>query len=431
MQTTKTREQIQSEALLALKQNNYNGTVILSTGTGKSKVAIDAIKEGNFKNILITSPRTNLKENWRAEIIKWWPAVDNNYAFAVEGVSNSWQAKVQDTLLTIENIQTCYKWSLEQIQQFDYIIQDEIHTMATPEYGRLINLAKSLDIPVTGLTATSDAHKPEKELFYKVYCPIVYEYLDSAKDGIVNGRKYIVYKYELTYDYKVTAGTKAKPFVNGEKTQYEYLSSAIKKGQVMMSRTGSQDWFRDAANWGWKNQGSPAQKAAAIQYLNAIKYRKEFLWNLTSSADIAARIKYSILHDKNNKVLLFSELTKQAEKLSKYTVHSNNDEELNAKNLRDFDRGTIRELASCNSLTLGLNIKGANYAIMESYSGSTTGFAQKAGRTDRLAVDDIATVIFIVPKGTQSEQWFNNATKSLDLSEAIYVSNINDLKKVL
>ena len=429
MQDTKTRQQIQSEALLALKQNNYNGTIILSTGTGKSKVAIDAIKDGNFKNILITSPRTNLKENWQKELDKWgqgWLFGDTH-------------------VITVENIQTCYKWSLERIQQFDYIIQDEIHTMATPEYGRLINLAKSLNIPVTGLTATSDAHKPEKELFYKVYCPIIYKYLDSARDGIVNGRKYIVYEYELTDDYKVTAGTKAKPFLNGEKSQYEYLTKALKKGQVMMSRTGSQDWFRDAANWGWKNQGSPAQKAAAIQYLNAIKYRKEFLWNLSSSADIALKIKRDIIsivkdrwdnfpkpkYERLNKVLLFSELTKQAEKLSKYTVHSNNDEELNAKNLRDFDRGTIRELASCNSLTLGLNIKGANYAIMESYSGSTTGFAQKSGRLDRLAVDDIATVIFIVPKGTQSEQWFNNATKSLDLSEAIYVSNINDLKRVL
>ena len=448
MQTKKTRQQIQSDALIALKQNGYNGTIVLSTGSGKSKIAIDAIKNGKFKNILITSPRTNLKENWRKELYKW----------GFKDYGDYWNFDAYGNCkynITIENIQTCYKWSLEQIQQFDYIIQDEIHTMVTPEYGRLINLAKAVNISVTGLTATPDAHKEEKRLFYETYCPIIYEYLDSAKDGIVNKRKYIIYEYELTNDYQITAGTKAKPFKKGEKSQYEYLTNQLKRGQIQMSRTGSQDWFRDAANWGWKNQGTPAQKIAAIQYLNAIKYRKEFLWNLDSSADIAVKIKELILETEKlniaqlkarsssdranvlfqsikwNKVLLFSELTAQAEKLSKYTIHSNNSEEHNKQTLFAFDSGTIRELASCNSLTLGLNIKGANYAIMESYSGSTTGFAQKAGRTDRLAVDDIATVIFIVPKGTQSEQWFNNATKQLDLSEAVYVNSLSQIKKLI
>ena len=67
----KTREQIQLEALQALRKNKYTGTICLSTGSGKSKVAINCIKEGEFKNILITSPRTNLKQNWEKELNKW------------------------------------------------------------------------------------------------------------------------------------------------------------------------------------------------------------------------------------------------------------------------------------------------------------------------------------------------------------------------
>lgn len=307
----------------------------------------------------------------------------------------------------------------------------EIHTAVTEEYGRLMRIRTKANLPRIGLTATPDDHKDDKDIFYKTYCPIIYKYLNSAQDGIVNKRRYFIYEYELSDIYQVMAGTKKNPFMMGEKSQYEYLTKSLKKGQVMMSRTESQDWFRDAANWAWNNQGTPAQKAAAIQYLNAIKYRKEFLWNLTSSTNIVDEIKHLILRDKNNKVLLFSELTKQAEKLSKYTVHSNNSEDVNSANLSNFDNGTIRELASCNSLTLGLNIKGANYAIMESYSGSSTGFIQKAGRTDRLNIDMIATVIFIVPKGTQAEQWFNNATKLLNLSDAVYVKSINQLKQLL
>jgi superfamily II DNA or RNA helicase len=456
MADKKTREQIQSEALELIANNGYIGCVILSTGSGKSKVAIDAIKKGNFKNILITSPRTNLKENWRKELEKWgyeWDVVRTGYKWYYQG------DKTVTYKIEIQNIQTCYKWDDDKIKSYDLVICDEAHTMVSPEYGNVLRVRAEHNLPRIGLTATPDTDSDEKRLFYAKYCPIIYEYLDSAKDGIVNKRRYFVYNYELTDDYKITAGTKAKPFKKGEKTQYEYLSNAIKKGQILMSRTGSQDWFTDAANWAWKGQGTSEQKSAAIQYLNAVKYRKEFLWNLTSSADIAVQFKNMILdvwREKTpsevgkddiegefakfpgfksftpaNKVLLFSELTKQANKLSKYTVHSNNDEETNKQNLFHFDSGNILELASCNSLTLGLNIKGANYAIMESFNSSTTAFAQKAGRTDRLPVDEEATVIFIVPQGTQSEQWFNNATKTLDLSDAVYLDSINDLKQYL
>lgn len=404
-----TREQIQTEALKTLKENNYHGTICLSTGTGKSKIAIDAIKEGNFKNVLITSPRTNLKENWNKELDKW---------------GQGWL--LGDTyIVVIENIQTCYKWSLEQIQQFDYIIADEIHTLITPEYGKLINLAKSLNIPVTGLTATPDNHKPDKDLFYKTYCPIIYEYYDSAKDGIVNKRKYIIFEYNLSDAYKVSVGTKKKSWLVGEKTQYDYLTEQIKKGQVLMSQTGSQDWFVDASNWFWNKQGNPTQRHAAMIYLNAIRYRKNFLWNLTSSADIAVKLKNEILKTPSNKVLLFSELTTQANKLSPYTIHSHNDETANKQTLFAFDTGKIRELASCNSLTLGLNIKGANYAIMESFSGSTTGLQQKSGRLDRLDIDEFATIIFIIPQNTQAGEWFIRAVENLDCFEPQYFDSFD------
>jgi superfamily II DNA or RNA helicase len=417
------RQQIQQEALNALKLNSYNGTICLSTGSGKSKIAIDVIKEGNFKNILITSPRTNLKDNWSRELEKWgegWLFGDTHK-------------------ITLENIQTCYKWTKDEISRFDLIISDEVHTMSSDNYGNLIVNAVDLCIPVIGLTATPSLHIEDKTLFYKNYIPIVYEYYNSAEDGIINKRKYYVYQYELSDDYKIIAGTKKKPFIIGEKTQYEYLSSQLKRGQILMSQTGSQDWFRDAANWGWGGQGTPQQRSAAITYLNAIRYRKEFLWNLTSSAEIAKQIKDKILNSyvslniytgdnmNFNKVLLFSELTTQAEKISPYSIHSKQDEESNKQLLFQFDSGNIRELSSVRSLTLGLNIKGANWAIIESYNSSPTDILQRLGRTDRLQVTDTANVVIIVPKDTQAEEWFKTFSKSLDLSEAVYINDVKEL----
>lgn len=406
----KTRDIIQAEALQALKTNGYNGTCVINTGGGKGKVAIDAIKEGKFKSILITSPRTNLKTMWRKELDKW-------------GIS------LHLCDIEIINIQTCYKLHKEELKEFDIIIADEVHLIASPEYSKLIVNARELSIPVIALTATPSLHDTFKEEFYKKYIPIVYEYHNSAKDGIINKRRYFIYQYELSNDYKVIAGTKKKPFTVGEKSQYEYLSQQIKKGQILMAQTGSTDWFKDAAYWGWGGNGTSAQRGAAIVYLNAIKYRKEFLWNLSSSADIAVKVKDKILNSQTkNKVLLFSELTTQANKLSAYSVHSKQDEETNKQLLYHFDTGKIRELSSVNSLTLGLNLVGANWAILESYNSSATSIQQKLGRTDRLKSDDVSNIVIIVPKSTQAEQWFNEFSKSLDLEDAIFINELKDLE---
>jgi len=409
----KTREQIQLEALQALRKNNYIGTICLSTGSGKSKVAIDCIKEEGFKNILITSPRTNLKDNWKKELEKWCI----RYVGADNWVDDD---NFRNIYISIENIQTCYKWPLEKIDEFDLIIADEIHTIVTPEYGNLLINAAELDIRVIGLTATPDKDKIEKQDFYDSFCPIVYEYYDSADDGIINKRQYITVKYPLTDDYKVLAGTTKKPFITGELTQYKYLTDNLRKGQQLMASTGSSDWFTDAADWFWNGNGNLEQKTAARIYLQAIKFRKEFLWNLSSSADIALKLKEKIFATQsNNKILFFSELTKQADKLTPYTVHSKKDAETNSRLIEMFNKGEITELGSCNSLTLGLNLVGATHAIIESFNSSDVVFQQKAGRTDRLSVDDVATILFVVPEGTQAEEWYRKIIKKLEIEDKI------------
>ena len=131
MITNELKDKIQSEALEKIVNNNYNATVCLDMGSGKSKVAIDCIKKGKFKNILITSPRTNLKNSWRKELDKWG---------ILQIDSNHWSIPVNNAVtlnnnIVIENIQTTYRWTKKQIQQFDFIIVDECHLCITAAYG--------------------------------------------------------------------------------------------------------------------------------------------------------------------------------------------------------------------------------------------------------------------------------------------------------
>jgi superfamily II DNA or RNA helicase len=408
--TVKSREIIQQEARLAFtKCKGGKGTVCLSTGTGKSKVALDLIRDFySIQTVLITSPRTNLKENWRKELKKWgWEHWGNdNWHKNFDG-----EQPERVVQITIENIQTAYKWKSDK--HFNLIIADEVHTMMTPEYSALFENVRYDQL--LGLTATHDITPlNDKKEYYDKYCPVIYEYYDSASDGIINKTNYKIVNHRLNNFDMVRAGTKAKPFMQGELARYEYLTKQIKLGQQAMLAQGSTDWFTDAGNWFWRNNGTPEQKRAAMKYLNAIKFRKTFLLNLTSTAKIAKKIKEGILSaNSENKILLFSELTAQVDKLTRNTVHSHKDEKENQLLIDGFNEGKIRELGSCQSLTLGLNLKGATHAIMESYVGSSTRSKQKKGRLDRLSSDAVAEMWIINVLDTQSENWYNSMTKNL------------------
>lgn len=410
------REKLQQAANNAFIKAGGKGTICLETGSGKSKVAIDFIKENDdVREILITSPRTNLKKNWHDELVKWGlePWRDGLWSF-----------KTRQLHIVIENVQTAYKWA---DRKFDLIIGDEIHTMMTAEYSKLFERTKSKYL--MGLTATHDmTDENDKELYYKQFCPVIFEYYNSAEDGLINKTRFFIVNHTLSNDDEVVITRKVKgkdvKEVMGELEYYEYMTERMKYGQQRMMQEGSQDWFADAREWFWNGKGTPAQKGASAIYLNAIKARKTFLLNVPSTARIAAKISDGIRKAiPESKVLIFSELTAQADKISAATVHSHHDKKVNAQHIADFNSGDLRQLGSCNSLTLGLNLVGATHAVLESYIGSATQSKQKKGRLDRLAADDHADFWILRVPNTQSDTWYKKMTKKFDLSEAMYLSS--------
>lgn len=475
----KEREVIQEEAFKALEQNGFTGTVCLSTGTGKTKVAIDCILRGNFRSILITTPRTNLKDNWEAEIKKW-------------GLD-----KKENTAITIVNIQTAYKWDADILRVFDLIIVDEIHFIGT-EYVNYIRIAIQNSITVIGLTATPNYEDEFKQEVLYNLVPIVYQYYNSENDRIINKVNYFVLEYDLSDSYLVDVEIKGKTVKKGEKGLYNFynskmeeMSSAIKEmyWTGLLNRTyivkknnsfslnkndlslldtlmsKDLDYFYKLIQPMYENRSFSFPLYKALKYIRGYNYsslgttaggylsnsnvpeeaksyirtylwamnrRKTLLWSLDSSAKLAKETRDRILNaNSGNKVLLFSELTEQADQLSKYSIHSNNGEtakktkEYNQNLLNLFNLGEIRELSSCLSLTLGLNMSHANWAVFESYSGSKVNSKQKKGRLNRLPVDDVANVLIIKPKDTQAEVWFEKAFGWIE--DYTLIKNVNEL----
>lgn len=414
------REELQQQAKEEYINHGKSGTIVAWMGFGKSKVAIE-IAEELFPNgnILVTSPRTNLtksdgENSWTQQLEKHGKLDTQNWKFV--------------------NIQTAYKWNIKEIGQFDFIIVDEIHTILTPEYAELLKKAKGLGIRVLGLTGTPDIDGTGKLYMYYTYAPIIFEYYNSSKDGIINKSRLLVYNYDLTDEYKVLVGSKKKSFKKGEATQYNYLTNRFEKARASMLEQGSEylEVWNDAVEWTKnKEKYSKEQYSAGLEFIKSISMRKKFLHTLDSSKNIAIKLKNKILENPENKVLIFSELTEQIEKITPYVYHSKQDQEINDANLEKFNKGEIRELGSIRSLMLGLNLTGANYLIFESYVGAKTPNAQKVGRGNRLDPNEIATNIILKPNQSQTSIWFKKMVGGLNVDEVVNFNNLDRLMEAI
>lgn len=230
---SKTKSQVQFEALNAIKLNNYIGTCVIDTGGGKTKLGLDILTEFKAQKVLIVKPAILLTHNWKVEISNWLTVADENIVLQSYGFC----------LIDIENIQTVYKWSIDKIAQYDFIILDEIHTIVTPVYKIFLDNVDKLNIKRVGLTATPD-ETPEKMELYNKYCPIVFNYNTSAKDGIINNRKYYILEYELSdYEY-ILINNKNKSFYKSEKEQYEYYNNMVNE----MTTSIKLDYFNRIKN---------------------------------------------------------------------------------------------------------------------------------------------------------------------------------------
>lgn len=66
------RQQILDEAYDSLKENNYNGIVILPTGTGKSSILIKALKDINPKTCWYLCDSTQNRDVTFKHELKLW-----------------------------------------------------------------------------------------------------------------------------------------------------------------------------------------------------------------------------------------------------------------------------------------------------------------------------------------------------------------------
>ena len=332
----------------AVRAANYNAAFLSTVGSGKGKIFIDLALElfnaGKIKNVLYLCDNTRLR--------------DTSDGFP--GELEKWGTPEFNKAVTLECYQTVFRWV---DKKFDLVIGDEVDYAITPSYSKFFLNNKWDYILLASGTLT-----PEKRKILITIAPIVFRLtMSDAEDlGVVNKTEYFVYNFKMT---------------DAESRTYESLTRKI--STLMSIEVGFDD--PDMTFW--------------------LRKRKLFLNSLESSYLNCRKLMQHVYNQNHsNRVVIFCELTEQANKVCKYSFHGGNEEE---DNLTKFQEGKINALSVVAKIQRGINLKNTNVGIFESMSGSTTRFEQKGGRFKRLHVDSMAQIIFMVPWAKRTNKDIN------------------------
>jgi superfamily II DNA or RNA helicase len=362
-----TRDSIQLKAKIAWFEAEKKNTIIVGTGGGKSKIALDIIKEIGPERILLLTNSEHLRDsNWKDEFVKF-------------GMEATWEVNV-----TSECYQTVYKW---KDTKWDLVIADEIDFAMSPQYQQFF--ANNEFTHLLGLTGFCT---DDKRVLLMMYAPVCYEITtqELQEKSILNQSRFIFVEYPLLKSKTITQKKKdGTTFLVSENDQYKYYHAEFQKALIV--RSGIARKYR-LLNQSF--EGQPDYKAADWKFISMASKRKSILNNLDSSIRVVKGL-LELIHSKpGNKVLIFSAVTAQADKLPN-PFHGKSDNDTSG--IEQLNSGAINTLSVCKKVSRGVNLVGVNYLIKESFDSSETDFQQTHGRLMRLRPDQIATYIILIP----------------------------------
>lgn len=402
------------------------GAILKGTGVGKTKDGIVICRYfrdliGPDVKILWLTNSTKLKTEDTPEDFEKW------------GEKELW-----DECITAECYQSAYKWV---DTTWDLVVGDEFDFCLTPEYFKFFT--NNTYTNLLGLTATVDRDKMPYLLEVATVC-FKYSTQQAQADGVLNQSNFVLVEFELervqkTIKVEYTKAGQKLHFMQTENEAYDYLDKQYLKA-IRDKNKLERDMFKASVLGHDVTEFEKKIKWKTFSINQLVSRRKEFLWSLNSAKTVVHKIlKKTLLGSGNeqNKALVFSTRTAQANKLCKSAYHGGKGNDPEAIN--KLNRGEIRAAAVVKAVNRGANLVGVNHIIKESYEGSSTDFQQQHGRGTRLEVNEFLTFWILKPyfyksvpkkgkdgkvtiekqrKPTQAVAWSIEMVKGFDLSNA-------------
>lgn len=394
-----TREEIKQEIL-----NLPKGNLLLefATGTGKSRIAIERIKQLSLEKdcsqtILIVVPRNPLKKNWKGEFEKWWPECTHPVIYTTYASLHKWADK------------------------WDFVIFDECHHLSE----RCKALLRGFKIDVSILLSATVKQQLKKDLKYLfpgiVFCKRGLRTV--IEDDILPDPR--VYLWPLSLDTQnyteviiKNKSLKTRPIECNWNDRWKYIKQKL--NPVIIHCTERQ-YLLDMNNQikYWKNRYlSTKSQIAKNKWLRLCGDRLNWL------SDKKVPLVQPLLKDlKNYRTLTFCNSIEQTEVLGKHCINSKNKK--SSEYLDMFNNRKIKHITACNMLNEGMNLDSCQIGIYVNLNSSDTIVKQRAGRLLRHP-----NPIIIIPyyKDTREEELMQNMLEDYNPELVTIIKDINDIK---
>ena len=400
-----TRDQL--AAVDAWVSNGYKGSIIYSTGTGKTEIAYECAKrratenltynnaenvnassnsgsryaESTVPSILFLVPRIILiEQNFRRLL---------SYHISEESIGVYFGERKEVREITISTYQSIIN-NLELIRSADTIVFDEMHlltdsAMTLRKMFYLLNKEEhnsSHKKALLGLTATIDEQHPNYNTIVSLLPPVKkYMIRDAVQDGRLAKPIVIPIRTRLTVEEKSlynSYSNKIRKISNELNiSDPQSMSMVLRKGGI--SAKLARSWFENVRNR--KNLINSAQnKISAAVELIATRHPSERIMVFSETIESIRKLKETLELEKGIKSMIIESKLKSKER-----------QEILSRWGTDF-----YPLLSVHTLEIGYDIPQVRIAIILASTSNMNQAAQRVGRTLRKTEGKHSALIYTV-----------------------------------
>jgi superfamily II DNA or RNA helicase len=370
----------QLEAAEAWVKNGYRGSVIFSTGTGKTEIAFECARRAadssgkQFFRIVYLVPRIVLIEQNVKRL--------QNYGIPEHGIGVYYGERKDIREITICTYQSAIG-NFDLLRACDMVVLDEVHLVSESaiEFDRIFDvIVEDPNKAILGLTATINEKDPKYETILTV-APPVKRYM--IKDAVTDGRlaKPVVIPVEVE-------------FTPEERVSYDEASTMIKDISRKL-RTYDPPRMTKILMRG----GSRASMAKA--WFAQVRRRKELL---SSTKQKLAKAVELVAKHPQERIMIFSETIDSIQELREMLEQSGIDARTIHNGVRPKERVEILAawgadyfpLLSVHTLEIGYDVPHVGIAIIIASTSNMNQVAQRIGRVVRKVEGKNQALVYVV-----------------------------------
>ena len=377
-----------------------------ATGCGKSKAAIDIVKDLDTHKVLLAVAEIAHRENWKQEFLKWGLPLDTGI--------------VIETYASLKN---------HKGEKYDLIILDEAHHAGSDLRMEILEEIETEKVLALSATLPSDMWFKLGQLYGRRMSSFKVSLQEAIDWGILPEPK--LYLIPMTLDNTHLSqiiveewGTQAKRRTVecsiSERWTYMKDKATYPHMRLEIECTELQKYIHlsDKIEF-WKKQFFRTRnEGVKNKWLQFGSERKRYLGSLK---DQKAQEVLDLIKDK--RYICFCSSIEQAERLGgDNSIHSKKKGSLNT--IEDFNSKEIDNLFAIGMIQEGQNLVDIEVGVIIQLDGQERAFVQKSGRAMRA---DEPLLFILYYKDTRDEEYLQKALEDINPD---YITEVTDLSEI-